>query len=152
MYIELYKYVEGDEDAERGEYLGYVSLEDDDIYIDVDDEKLVEKLEDIFSQPVSYSRSSLEPEKEIEPYTEDFFRVIPAILPESHIRGILKKDEDEEEEFEKPRRQRDEDLEEEEEMEEEEMPVGMSMDEIDEDEYDMDEDSHMSNHDEDDDY
>jgi hypothetical protein len=143
MYIELYKYVEGDESFENGEYLGYVSLEEDDVYIDLDDERLAETLEDLFSEPLSYSRSAMEPEQEIEPYTKEFFRIIPTILPDYGIRGKLQ--EDDIEDFEKPIKH---DVDEMDDDEEEEMPVGITVDDIDE----MDEMSRMDNLEEDDHY
>jgi hypothetical protein len=153
MYIELYKYVEGDESCENGEYLGYVSLEEEDIYIDLDDERLAERLEELFSEPLSYSRSPLEPEKEIEPYTGDFFRVVPTILPDFGVRGKLQEDDDEE--FEEDLEHDDDEME----MEkEEDMPVGISVDKIGsmddlddmddmDDVEDMDEDDRYSLHD-----
>jgi hypothetical protein len=143
MYIELYKYVEGDDICENSEYLGYVSLEEDDVYIDLDDERLAETLEDLFSEPLSYSRSSLEPEKEVEPYTEEFFRIVPAVLPDYGIRGKLK--EDDVEDFVKPIKH---DTDEAEEDEEEDMPVGINVDEMDK----MDDVSRMGSLEEDDPY
>ena len=136
MYIELYKYVEGDENCESGEYLGYVSLEEDDVYIDLDDERLGETLEELFSEPLSYSRSPMEPEKDIEPYTDEFFRVVLTVLPDYGIRGKL--EEDEIEDFEKPLQHDVDDAEIE---EEEEMPVGITVDDIDRMQ-EMEEDDH----------
>lgn len=93
MYIELYTYVEGDEACEVGEYIGYVSLEEDDVYIDVDDDKLAEKLEEMFSEPITVS-SGLAADEEIEPYTEEFFQNVVHLLPDIDIRGKLQETEE----------------------------------------------------------
>ncbi len=93
MYIELYKFVEGDEKCEKGEYLGYVSLEEDDVYIDVDSDELAEKLEELFSEPI-YASSEAGLEQEFEPYTLEFFRNVLLILPDYDVRGCLKEAEE----------------------------------------------------------
>ncbi len=94
MYIELYTYVDGDEACQQGEYIGYVSLEEDEVYIDVDDMSLEESLEDLFSEPLIVSNQYTGEEREIEPYTEEFFRQIIHILPDLNLRGKLVETED----------------------------------------------------------
>jgi len=94
MYIELYEYIEGDDNAETGEYYGYVSQEEDDVYIDVDNDKMAEQIEEIFSEPFTYTARNMDEEFECEPYTEEFFRRVINILPDYNIRGILKEDDE----------------------------------------------------------
>jgi hypothetical protein len=97
MHLELYQYVEGDDRAEVGEYLGYVSLEDeDDIYIDLSDDSLAEELERLFSEPLKYNDPILNEEKEADPYTASFFKRVTLVLPEYGVRGIFREDEDRE--------------------------------------------------------
>jgi len=90
MHLELYQYIEGDKDAEIGEYLGYIYLDEDDIVIDIDDDELAEELEQLFSEPIQYSNGPLEEEKEVEPYTPEFFKCVIPVLPDYEIRGIIK--------------------------------------------------------------
>ncbi|MCD4785185.1 MAG: hypothetical protein K8T10_15320 [Candidatus Eremiobacteraeota bacterium] len=90
MHLELYQYVEGDKDAEVGEYLGYIYLDEDDVVIDIDNNELAENLEQLFSEPIQYSDGPLEAEKEVEPYTPDFFKCVIPILSDYVVRGILK--------------------------------------------------------------
>ena len=97
MHLELYQYVEGDDRAEVGEYLGYLTLEDEEgIYIDISDVTLEEELERLFSEPLKYTDPVLNEEKEAEPYTANFFRRVTQILPDYGVRGIFKEDEDRE--------------------------------------------------------
>ncbi len=93
MHIEIYQYMDGDETCEAGEYMGYISLEEDDVYIDVDDDNLAEQLEELFSEPFIYSEGVPGTDKEAEPYTEDFFRNVLPLLHDLNARGILKEDE-----------------------------------------------------------
>jgi hypothetical protein len=140
MYIELYNLADADESGEPGEYLGYVSLDEDDVYIDVDDESLGGKLEELFSEPVLFTDPLTSAKKEAEPYTEEFFRNVMPSLAEMDIRGILK--EDEQDSYSKRKIRETPDAEEEEEEEEEELPVDMDLTDIkdfDREEYDMDE-------------
>lgn len=148
MYIELFKYVEGDETCESGEYLGYVSLEEDDIYIDVDSDNLAEKIEDLFSSPLQMNEKSIKSDEKIEPYTEDFFRNIIFMLPEMSLRGRLKVDE-ETDAYVKRSPEEGEDIDEEEiEME---VPMG-DMQDLDEEEYELDDEGLGSDEEEDEDY
>jgi hypothetical protein len=143
MYIELYSLADTDETGEMGEYLGYVSLEEEDVYIDVDDETQAEKLEELFSEAVLYTDPLSGAKKEAEPYTEDFFRNVMPSLAEMDIKGILK--EDEMDTYTKRKIRESQDAEEEEgEEEEEELPIDMDITEMkgyDRDEYDVDDQS-----------
>jgi hypothetical protein len=125
MHIDIYEFVDGDETCEDAEYLGYVSLEEDDVYIDVDDVKLAEKLENLFADPIVYADSTTGSEKEAEPYTEEFFRQVLPMLQEMNTRGLLKDEETERYVSAAPV-----DPEELENEEEEELPVGMEMTDI----------------------
>lgn len=94
MYLELYQYVEGDDIAQVGDYLGFVRLEEDDIVIDVNDDELAEEMGQLFSEPITVNVGIVNDEEEIEPYTSDFFRHVRGILPDYGIRGILTEDDE----------------------------------------------------------
>jgi len=152
MYLELFSYVDGDENCEEGEYLGYVTLEEDDVYIDIDDEKLAEELEQVFSEPITYTDSNLGEEVEVEPYTRDFFRVVPMTLVDMNIRARLKDDDTEPYVKRNPDEEADEEADEEEEIEEGAME--MTIEEIEDldEEYDELEDDDLGLEDDEDSY
>jgi hypothetical protein len=126
MYIELYNYEKEDKTIE-GEYIGYVSLEEDDVYIDVDDEGLAGKLEELFSESIIF-KNPAGLEKEAEPYTREFFRHVLDHLADLALKGKLKEDDETEAYVKRPVVL---DEEEDEDEEDEELPPDMSVEEID---------------------
>lgn len=128
MYLELFSYVEGDESLELAENLGYVTLEEDDVYIDVDNDELAEELEEFFSEPITVASNGLSGEKEIEPYTVEFFRMAPQFLEDLKIRARVKEDE-ESAEFVKKTIVNEEELDELEEGEDE-LPLDMTLEDM----------------------
>ena len=115
MYLDLFQYIEGDETADAGEHLGTVILDEDDVRIDLDDDKLAEELEQLFSEPIAKNDALDDDEEEVEPYTPEFFKAVLPFLPDYGIRGIIREDDEvddtkrtihsEEEETEEPDRE-----------------------------------------------
>lgn len=127
MHIEIYEYVDGDESCDAGDYLGYVSLEEDDVYIDVDNDDLAEQLEKLFSKPILLKKNIMPgTPKEAEPYTREFFRCVLPLLHDLNARGLLKdEDSDRYQSREVPSIRENDD-----EEEEDQLPVDMELNDI----------------------